>query len=192
MRNAGVTKEKILDAAMAEFSAYGIAGARVDRIAATAGCNKNLIYVYFENKESLFITVLKKNLAYVYDKMPVLTENLPGYAADLFDFSMANPQLMRLLAWANLEKQSSIYLERADSITQKLGELAKAQRAGIASDRLSPASLLTLILTIATAWSAANPFGQLINPIAQDGRDNLRQTVASAIGSLIASSPPPS
>ena len=32
-RNAEATKERILDAALAEFSAYGIAGARVDRIA---------------------------------------------------------------------------------------------------------------------------------------------------------------
>jgi len=190
MRNAEVTKEKILDAAMAEFSAYGIAGARVDRIAAAAGCNKNLIYIYFENKETLFITVLKKNLARVYDNLPMATENLPGYAADLYDFAMANPELMRLLAWANLERQSSVQQERAESISQKLGELAKAQGAGIASPWLSPASLLTLILAVATAWSAANPFGQLINPAVQGDRDELRKTVISAIGLLIASSPP--
>lgn len=40
MRNAEATRERILEAAMAEFSAFGIAGARVDRIAKTAGCNK--------------------------------------------------------------------------------------------------------------------------------------------------------
>ena len=63
MRNAEATRERILDAATAEFSAHGIAGARVDRIARTAGCNKNLIYIYFENKETLFTTVLQKHLA---------------------------------------------------------------------------------------------------------------------------------
>jgi len=56
MRNAEA-KERILQAAMAKFSAYGIAGARVDRIAKTAGCNKNLIYTYFKNKETLFTTI---------------------------------------------------------------------------------------------------------------------------------------
>ena len=40
MRNADATREKILDAAMKEFSAYGIAGARVDRIERTANCIK--------------------------------------------------------------------------------------------------------------------------------------------------------
>ena len=57
MRNAEATRERILEAALAEFSAYGIAGARVDRIAQAAGCNKNLIYIYFEDKETLFTTV---------------------------------------------------------------------------------------------------------------------------------------
>ena len=37
MRNAEASRERILDAALAEFSAYGIAGARVDRIAQAAG-----------------------------------------------------------------------------------------------------------------------------------------------------------
>jgi AcrR family transcriptional regulator len=54
VRNAEAKRERILDAAMAEFSAYGIAGARVDRIAKMAQCNKNLIYIYFHNKEMLF------------------------------------------------------------------------------------------------------------------------------------------
>ncbi len=67
MGNAEATRERILEAALAEFATYGIAGARVDRIAATAGCNKNLIYIYFENKETLFTTVLQKHLARVYE-----------------------------------------------------------------------------------------------------------------------------
>ena len=33
------TKQLLLDAATAEFSAYGMAGARIDRIAASAGVN---------------------------------------------------------------------------------------------------------------------------------------------------------
>ena len=46
MGNAEAMRERILEAASAEFSAYGVAGARVDRIAKAAGCNKNLIYIY--------------------------------------------------------------------------------------------------------------------------------------------------
>ncbi len=39
MRNAEATRERILEAALAEFSSHGIAGARVDRIAQAARCN---------------------------------------------------------------------------------------------------------------------------------------------------------
>src|SRR5260370_20400240 len=52
------TKTRILDAALDEFSTHGVAGARVDRISATAGCNKNLLYVYFGSKDNLFTSVL--------------------------------------------------------------------------------------------------------------------------------------
>src|SRR5580698_5133060 len=104
MGNAEATRERILEAALAEFSAYGVAGARVDRIAATAGCNKNLIYIYFENKETLFVTVLQRHLARIYDELPFTPEDLPGYAARTFDFAMANPDLMRLMAWFGLEQ----------------------------------------------------------------------------------------
>jgi AcrR family transcriptional regulator len=62
-RNAEASKERILEAAFAEFAAYGVAGARVDRVAETAGCNKNLIYIYFQDKDSLFKTVLMRQLA---------------------------------------------------------------------------------------------------------------------------------
>ncbi|MGX9902297.1 TetR family transcriptional regulator [Arthrobacter sp. SA17] len=41
------TKALLLQAATAEFSEKGLAGARIDRIAAAAGINKERIYQYF-------------------------------------------------------------------------------------------------------------------------------------------------
>src|SRR5262245_66659295 len=108
MRNAAATKERILEAALAEFSAHGIAGARVDRIAQAAGCNKNLIYIYFEDKETLFATVLRKHLLRVYEERPFTPDDLPGYAAAVFDFAMANPDLLRLMAWSALDRKSVV------------------------------------------------------------------------------------
>src|SRR5262249_6234204 len=104
MRNAEATRVRILKAALAEFSAHGIAGARVDRIAQAAGCNKNLIYIYFEDKETLFQTVLSKYLTRVHEEKPFTPDDLPGYAAHAFAFAIANPDLMRLLAWSTLER----------------------------------------------------------------------------------------
>ena len=53
----------ILAAAVREFSAKGISGARVDAIAARAKVNKRMLYYYFESKEGLFREILRRRLA---------------------------------------------------------------------------------------------------------------------------------
>ncbi|MGB8261606.1 MAG: TetR/AcrR family transcriptional regulator [Terracidiphilus sp.] len=53
------TRARILDAALVEFSANGLAGARTDRIAQAAGVNKALLYYYFESKEKLYLAALE-------------------------------------------------------------------------------------------------------------------------------------
>jgi TetR/AcrR family transcriptional regulator len=53
------TRAKILDAAVQEFSANGLAGARTERIAARAGVNKALLYYHFESKENLYRAALE-------------------------------------------------------------------------------------------------------------------------------------
>jgi AcrR family transcriptional regulator len=159
MGKADATKERILEAAMAEFSAYGVAGARVDRIARTAGCNKNLIYVYFENKETLFTTVLEKHLSRVYSDMVATPHDLPGQAGRVFDFAMENRDLMRLLAWSNLEEQASQPAARAMVQNSKIAGIAAAQADGKVNPDFPAEFLLTVVMTLATAYTAANPFG---------------------------------
>jgi TetR/AcrR family transcriptional regulator len=53
------TRESILTAAVAEFAAKGLSGARVDQIAKRAGANKRMLYHYFGNKEALYLAVLE-------------------------------------------------------------------------------------------------------------------------------------
>ena len=53
------TRGRILDAALSEFSAHGLAGARTERIATAAGVNKALLYYYFESKEKLYLAALE-------------------------------------------------------------------------------------------------------------------------------------
>ncbi len=56
---ADQTREKILDAAVHQFSQHGLAGARTDAISKAAGVNKALLYYYFKNKSSLYRAALK-------------------------------------------------------------------------------------------------------------------------------------
>ena len=187
MRNAEATRERLLAAALAEFSAYGIAGARVDRIARTAGCNKNLIYIYFESKEALFTTILERHLARVYEDVALTPDDLPGYAARAFDYAMAHPDLIRLMAWSRLEQKPDGSAARNALRDVQIAQLLKAQNAGQPGSAFSPGFLLTAILALATAWTTANPFGPSFDPQALKQPDELRRNIAEAVRRLSAS-----
>ncbi|CAI6060431.1 TetR/AcrR family transcriptional regulator [Cohnella sp. JJ-181] len=185
MRNAEATRERILDAAMDEFSAYGIAGARVDRIAKTAGCNKNLIYIYFENKETLFTTVLQKNLNRAFEEIPFSPDDLPAFAVKVFDFAMSHPDVMRLLMWANLEQRTDNPPERISAHEEKIQKIGRAQGEGRVGSALSPSFLLTAVMTLSTAWAATNPFGPSLDPDSAKNQGALREYVASAVAMMV-------
>ncbi len=64
-RDPAATRKKLLTAARREFSRNGLAGARVDEIAARAGVNKQLVYHYFGDKDALYLAVLE----WVYEEI---------------------------------------------------------------------------------------------------------------------------
>ncbi len=64
-RDPVATRQKLLVAARREFAQSGLAGARVDEIAARAGVNKQLVYHYFGDKDALYLAVLE----WVYEEI---------------------------------------------------------------------------------------------------------------------------
>lgn len=150
-RDSSATKARLLDAAFNEFAAYGIAGARVDRIAEAAGANKRLIYAYFGNKEQLFDEVLRRAMAAGAEAVPFDVDDLPGYAGAIFDHLVARPDLMRLRLWKLLERPSATGLE-PDAFLRKTAEVADAQQRGDLAREMEPADLLTMVLAAAQAW----------------------------------------
>ncbi|MEV5007092.1 TetR family transcriptional regulator [Streptomyces sp. NPDC055692] len=150
-RDSSATKARLLDAAFTEFAAYGIAGARVDRIAEAAGANKRLIYVYFGNKEQLFDEVLQRAMTEGAESVPFDVEDLPGYAGAIFDHLVARPDLMRLRLWKLLERPSTTGLE-PDAFRRKVAEVADAQQHGDLAPEVQPDDLLTMVLAMAQAW----------------------------------------
>ncbi|MFD4415627.1 MULTISPECIES: TetR family transcriptional regulator [unclassified Streptomyces] len=150
-RDSSATKARLLDAAFTEFAAYGIAGARVDRIAEAAGANKRLIYAYFGNKEQLFDEVLRRALTAGAESVPFDAEDLPGYAGAIFDHLVARPDLMRLRLWKLLERPSATGPE-PDAFRRKTAEVADAQQRGEVAQEMDPADLLTMVLAAAQAW----------------------------------------
>jgi len=102
---------RILEAAKQEFSTHGLAGARVDRIAARAGANKRMLYYHVGNKDELYLAVLEG----AYDKIRSEERGLdlehldpPEAIRRLIEFTwgyfLRNPEFLSLLQTENLAR----------------------------------------------------------------------------------------
>jgi AcrR family transcriptional regulator len=135
IRDPDRTRSRILAAALAEFSAKGFAGARVDAIARRAKGNKRMLYHYFGNKVDLFSAVLRHKMAERRawaDSLPSdPTERLPFW----FEAACGDADWIRLLEWEALQDHGGKVIDeikrRAASaewlqrlrVRQKKGEL---------------------------------------------------------------------
>lgn len=179
------TKARILAAAFQEFAEFGVAGARVDRIAKNAGCNKNLIYVYFDSKENLFATVLDHHLADAYAGLEFTPGDLPGLARRVFDYAQANPDVYRLLAWATLERTAARPPSREREHDRKMPLIRDEQNAGTVTGSLPPELILMAVMALATAWSPAFPFGATANPDTALEAEVVRDAVSEMVERIV-------
>jgi AcrR family transcriptional regulator len=182
-RSSEDTRRRLLDAATAEFAEHGIAGARVDRIAAAAGCNKQAIYAYFGSKDGLFDAVYDLLCVRIVDAVPIDAHDLPGYAVRLSDWFAANPQVLRLAAWFQLEVGASrlppaVALRATE---HKIAAIRAAQDAGAIGRRFAPEALLALVLRIATTGSKDSPESGLLDASAA----TLGQVIRTAVERLV-------
>jgi AcrR family transcriptional regulator len=99
------TKEKILNAAMKEFSTHGLAGARVDEIARSAGVNKAMIYYHFASKEELFRQLFQSEMDNLRTQVgellrqrdPTSAEDMANVVHELLAYIRTKKDLLTLL-----------------------------------------------------------------------------------------------
>jgi AcrR family transcriptional regulator len=122
-RNPDATRERILRAAIGEFAAKGLGGARVDEIAARAGANKRMLYHYFGNKEDLFLAALESVYADIRAAELALDlgrleprEAMREMVGFTWDYFVANPHFITFLNSENLHRAR--HLKRSRSIQQ--------------------------------------------------------------------------
>jgi AcrR family transcriptional regulator len=75
--------QEILEAAFVEFSRNGYATTTLDQIAERAGVTKGTIYVYFDNKEHLFISMVREITKATLDTVQGMFESHEGSTAEL-------------------------------------------------------------------------------------------------------------
>lgn len=148
MKKSEETRRRLLQAATEEFSAFGIAGARVDRIAAAADCNKQAIYAYFGSKDGLYAAVYTAMVVGTIESVPIDGFDLPGYAVRLFDWYAARPEVLRLAFWSQLETPAGTAPPAVvqEANLRKVEAIQAAQAAGAVTDSLPAPHLLDLLL----------------------------------------------
>jgi AcrR family transcriptional regulator len=150
----------LLAAATSEFSEYGIAGARVDRIAAAAHSNKAQIYHYFGSKDALFDAVFEQVVGRVVDDVAIDPHDLAEYAGRLFDAYLRSPETKRLASWYRLERgggDEPLIKRAMDGNRANIAAIARAQRAGVLPTAYPADVVLGLVMHIAALWTAQTP-----------------------------------
>jgi AcrR family transcriptional regulator len=121
MQDPEGTQRNIIEVATAEFAEYGLAGARIDEIAAKTKSSKRMIYYYFGDKEGLYLRVLEAAYSKVRateatlhldDLEPV--EALRKLVEFTFDHHNANEPFIRLVMIENIHHGE--YLSRSKAI----------------------------------------------------------------------------
>lgn len=181
------TRERILAAATTEFARYGVAGARVDRIAADAKANKRAIYDYFGDKDALFGAVLEDQMTRCAQDVRIEDGDIADYAERLFDYHLANPATLRLLMWEALEFGDRPVPAEAERGQKYRSRVDAVVAGGVGSDTASMLVFLTLGLV---NWGFAVP--QLRRMVLGDdySPDRLRHLVADAVRALAKSAGP--
>ncbi|MBP2336228.1 AcrR family transcriptional regulator [Saccharothrix coeruleofusca] len=183
MKDAQATRRRLLEAATAEFAAYGIAGARVDRISANAKVNKAQLYAYFGDKDGLFDAVFKQHAEAIVDTVPLDATDLPGYAVALYDACLTRPELARLATWARLERlpRGPLATGMDEQHARKLRAVSDAQRDGHVDPSFDPADVLALVGTMALTWSPASLFDAVTEDDPEADHARRRAALAEAV-----------
>lgn len=188
MRDGQATRRRILDAAAEEFSAFGIAGARVERIAAAAHANKAQLYAYFGNKDQLFDAVWADRVAVVLSVAPLEDDDLVRYAVALYDAFVDRPELIRLGTWVRLERTPTGHLlpEDVRDVVYRKTAISEAQSHGKVRSDISAFDVIALVVALSMTWSPASPTYAASAQETEAVHEQRRQILASAVRRVLA------
>lgn len=153
----------ILAAAEREFAAAGYAGARIDRIAAQAGVNKQLLFHYFESKGGLFFAVLDTVFGR-HDPGPAVSDDpaaaMRAYLSALEVLARSNSGLVAILMGSRGHPAVPVEASNAargwlERVHGRIAEAVEdAQRRGYYRDDIDPAQIARLAIGAALGVGA--------------------------------------
>ena len=155
MRNGTELREDIMAAARAEFAQYGLAGARIDRIARMSHASKERLYAHFADKNGLFRAVVAADTAEFFRSIPLRPEAIADFVGDIYDLALRQPELIRMNNWARLEgiALDEPLTEGEPALGQAIEAIETAQATRYADPAWPPLDLLIVLFGIGLAWA---------------------------------------
>lgn len=159
MRDPEATKKAILDAAEAVFFEKGFAQVSTSEIAEKAGVTKSLIHHHFGSKDALWTQVKARRFKAYHDQQLQALRERPADAQLLrhsvelyFRFLLDNPDLVRMMAWMALERDTSTP-EQFQLLTELgIARLAESQAAGRLRKDIAPMMILASFMGLVEHW----------------------------------------
>jgi AcrR family transcriptional regulator len=168
VRTTTELRDTILAAARSEFAQYGLAGARIDRIAKSAAASKERLYAHFADKEALFRCVAATDMAEFFGAVTLCGDAIPDFVGDIYDLACRRPEHVRMMTWANLEGLvlDPPPVEGGESVALRdIGVIRAAQAAGLVDATWEPMDLLVLLFGIGLAWAQSpHPHASTADP----------------------------
>jgi AcrR family transcriptional regulator len=154
VRSTTELRGEILAAARAEFAQYGLAGARIDRIARTAQASKERLYAHFGDKETLFREVVAADMLEFFRVVTLRPDAVPEFVGDIYDLARNHPEHHRMMTWAHLEgfTLDEPHADGQPVFAQAIAAIEDAQAAGHVDRIWQPIDLLVLLFGIGLAW----------------------------------------
>lgn len=184
--STAATRAALLEAAREEFAAYGVAGARVDRIAERAGVNKERIYGHFGSKEKLFDTVVNEALDELTSQIALPGADPVAYVARLADYYRAHPDVVRLLMWEALNYRGQDLLPGQEARVERCARKAASLAEGKGEEPSVATSRTLFMLTGLALLPVMMP--QLARIIVGDGADDhaaMRDQIAAFVATAL-------
>lgn len=155
MRSKTELRGEILAAARAEFAQYGLAGARIDRIARAANASKERLYAHFGDKETLFRDVVATDGREFFRAVELRPDAVPEFVGGIFDLAQSRPEHDRMITWARLEgfPLDVPEFDEEHPPERAIAALEQAQADGLVDPAWDPQQLLVLLFAIALAWA---------------------------------------
>lgn len=172
-------QERILAAALTEFSRFGFRGTTVDQIAAGSGMSKANILYYFRRKNDIYLAVLEKTLHNWLEPLQSMNpdgnpqEELWKYIQTKIRLSRTAPEASRLFASEILQGAPLLKPFLETELKEVVEKNCKVLQLWIDEGKLIDASPLHLIFMIWAATQHYADFATQINALTADGEEQI-------------------